>query len=349
MTTAVLVDPIYLEHETPPGHPERPDRLRVLWQWLDGYERGREDHLAPLLRLSASRQATLEQIGLVHSPHHIELIKATAGRTLQAIDPDTYTSPRSFDVALNAVGGLLDVIDAVMTGGADNGMALVRPPGHHAEPDRAMGFCLFNNIAIGARYLTSHYGLSRVAVIDWDVHHGNGTQKCFYSDADVLFLSTHQYPYYPGTGAAVETGDGDGEGFTVNVPMPAGCGDDEYLASFDEIIIPVVRAFAPEFVMVSAGFDAHRRDPLAEMRVSDQGFAALATKVLDVAGECAGGRCVAVLEGGYSLDALRDSVQATLEVFAGGRTVLAATAPDWLGEIKREHARHWPGMSAPGA
>jgi acetoin utilization deacetylase AcuC-like enzyme len=199
-----------------------------------------------------------------------------------------------------------------MTGAVRNGFAFVRPPGHHAERARAMGFCLFNNVAVGAAYVRARYGVQRVLVLDWDVHHGNGTQHMFERDPGVLFVSLHQFPFYPGTGAADEVGHGDGRGFTVNLPLPAGCGDAEYLDAFQRIIEPIVDQYAPELVLISAGFDPHVDDPLGGMRVTETGFATMARSVMRLAEGSAQGRCVAVLEGGYDLDAMRRSARAVL-------------------------------------
>lgn len=205
------------------------------------------------------------------------------------------------------------MLDALAAGEYRNGFTLVRPPGHHALRDRGMGFCLFNTAAIGARYLQKAHGAKRVAVVDWDVHHGNGSQDAFYDDPSVLFLSTHQYPYYPGTGAVDEVGSGAGEGYTVNVPLPAGCGDDEYLAVFREVVAPVIERYAPDWLLVSAGFDSHRADPLGAMNVTERGFGVMADALLELARKHAGGRAAFLLEGGYDLPALRNSVAAVLE------------------------------------
>jgi acetoin utilization deacetylase AcuC-like enzyme len=215
-------------------------------------------------------------------------------------------------VACHAAGGVLDMVDRVMAGEFNNAFAAIRPPGHHAESGTAMGFCLFNNIAVAAAHALEHHRVERVLVVDWDVHHGNGTQQIFWDDPRVLFVSLHQYPFYPGTGAATETGGPNAVGRTVNVPMSAGCGDEEYVAAFQHIVRPVAEAFAPQLVLVSAGFDAHASDPLGGMRVSDAGFAAMADAVLGMAVTAAGGRCVAVLEGGYNVDALQRCVEVVL-------------------------------------
>jgi len=310
MRTAVVVDPRYEEHDTGRGHPESPHRIRVIRDMLAAYRRDGLVALEP-------RLATTDELALNHDPRHVARVAATAGHDLYAFDPDTPVSARSYDTARLAAGGLLAALDAVVAGDVANAFAFVRPPGHHAEADRAMGFCLFNNVAIGARYLRARHGLGRVLVLDWDVHHGNGTQASFWDDPDTLYVSTHQYPFYPGTGAAAEVGAGPGAGATVNVPLPAGCGDDEYVAAFERVIVPVARQFRPEFVLVSAGFDAHARDPLAAMRVTDEGFRAMARLLMRVADEHAGGRLAAVLEGGYDMQALRTSIPVVIDELAG--------------------------------
>jgi acetoin utilization deacetylase AcuC-like enzyme len=322
--TAVVLDPRMLDHDPGRGHPERPDRLRVLAAHLaDG--RG-------LVRLGA-RRATEEEIALVHTPAHIEHLAATAGRPRVVLDPDTSTSAGSYEAARLAAGSLLVVCEAVLAGQVANGFALVRPPGHHAERDRAMGFCLFDNVAIAAAWLRRR-GLRRVAIIDWDLHHGNGTQHLFESDSDVLYVSTHQYPYYPGTGAAEEVGREAGAGRTVNLPFPAGFGDREYTRAFAEVVLPICRQFAPDFILVSAGFDCDHRDPLGGMQVTPAGFAAMGRSCVELAAETAGGRIAAVLEGGYDLSAIVEGVDATLAAMQGA----GAVPPVATGDARRTEA-----------
>lgn len=246
----------------------------------------------------------------VHTPRHVErLAQVSPEHGHVYLDGDTPMSPNSYRAALQAVGGTLAAIDAVMEGRVANAFCAVRPPGHHAEPNRAMGFCLFNNVAVGARYVQQRYGLARVLILDWDVHHGNGTQAAFYDDPTVLYVSLHQYPWYPGTGSAEEAGAGPGEGYTMNLPMAAGRGDDEYLKAFDVRIGPAVRNFAPNFVLISAGFDAHRDDPLAMMAVTEFGYRGMTEAVTNWAAATANGRVVSCLEGGYNLSALANSVE----------------------------------------
>jgi acetoin utilization deacetylase AcuC-like enzyme len=305
----------------PAGHPERPERIHSLLKNRSLFDR------RGVIRLDSQRRAGREDLLRVHSVSHINRIAETAGRPYTMLDPDTHTSDLSYETALCAAGGLLDTIDAVVNGRAENGFVMVRPPGHHAETDRAMGFCLFNNVAIGARYLLDRHGIDRVLIVDWDVHHGNGTQRTFYESNRVLFISTHQYPCYPGTGPAHETGYGEGEGFTVNVPLPPGCGNAEYAAVFDRLVKPVARQFDPQFVLVSAGFDAHRDDPLAGMCVTESGFVTLISALLDIARDSAAGRLVAVLEGGYNLGALVSSVDAVVATMCTGEDTPRAGTP----------------------
>jgi acetoin utilization deacetylase AcuC-like enzyme len=303
-STGVVLDPRYREHDPGPGHPERPDRIAVLSDAIATFEGVQQ--IAP-------RMATPDEVTLVHAEEHFEHVAQTRALDSYAFDMDTPVSQRSFETACLAAGGLLALLDEVMAGRVLNGFAFVRPPGHHAERRRAMGFCLFNNVAIGAAYLRRCYKLDRVLIMDWDVHHGNGTQHLFENDPQVLYISTHQFPFYPGTGAVNEVGSAEGESFTVNLPFPAGFGDAEYVDAFHQVIEPIAEQYRPQFVLISAGFDPHVRDPLAGMTVTEAGFAAMARSLIGVASKTAAGRCVAVLEGGYDLRAIRDC---SLEVLA---------------------------------
>jgi acetoin utilization deacetylase AcuC-like enzyme len=320
MRTGIVTDRSFLAHDTGSRHPECADRLLAIGRWLDTHPAS--DRLA-----IDARQATMQELIGVHTPEHVERVEVTAHVPRYAFDADTPVSPRSFEAACRAAGGVLALVDAVMAGRIDNGFAFVRPPGHHAERDRAMGFCLFNNVAIAAAHLRATHGLERVLVVDWDVHHGNGTQHAFYADPSVLFVSSHQYPFYPGTGAAREVGAGEGEGFTLNLPFPAGYGDAQYVQAFVEVVEPVARRFDPQFVLVSAGFDAHRRDPLAGMNVTEAGFAQLARLLLQIARDVCRNRLVAVLEGGYDFEALARSVGAVLGEMHGATLKEAVTPP----------------------
>lgn len=308
--TAVVIDPDYLKHDPGEFHPERPERLKVLLDLPKEL-----DSLS--FQLLPPRAAVREEIETCHTGEYIKLIEATATTSRYALDGDTITCRDSFGISLLAVGGFLKLIDSIEAGEFCNGFALVRPPGHHALKDRAMGFCLFNTVAIGAHHLKRHYGSKRILIMDWDVHHGNGTQDAFYQDPSVLYLSTHQYPYYPGTGAVEEAGAGAAEGFTVNIPLAAGCGDEEYLRVFKEIVVPIGEKFQPEWILVSAGFDPHRSDPLGGMDVTEKGFGAMATMLLDLAAKHAGGKIAFLLEGGYDLTALKNSVLTVLQRMKG--------------------------------
>jgi acetoin utilization deacetylase AcuC-like enzyme len=316
-TTGVVIDPRYAAHDTGPGHPERPERIMTLLPLLAPN--------AERIVAVAARPATADELALVHDGAYIEEVAATAhDRPWYAFDADTPTSPQSYATACLAAGGLLALLDGVMDGTVRNGFAFVRPPGHHAERHRAMGFCLFNNVAVGAEYLRRRYRLERILVVDWDLHHGNGTQHMFETDPGVLYVSTHQYPYDPGTGALDDVGRDDGEGYTVNLPFPAGYGDAEYREAFTRIVEPIAHQYAPQFVLISAGFDAHARDPLGGMEVTEAGFAAMARSLLGVATAHAGGRCAALLEGGYDLTAIRNSSQRVLDELVNA----AAPIPD---------------------
>jgi acetoin utilization deacetylase AcuC-like enzyme len=310
LRTGLVLDARYEAHTTPPGHPERPDRIVVLCQLVDQLRRD------SILRIDP-RPATEEELTYNHDVEHVRQVQSTAQRRYSQFDPDTSASQRSYEIACLAVGGCLELVDQIMAGEIDNGFAMVRPPGHHAERDRAMGFCLFNNVAVAAHHLRRRHGLQRILIMDWDVHHGNGTQHSFYDDPGVLYISTHQYPHYPGTGAADEVGVGAGRGATVNIPLPAGGGNEIYGEAFRTIVEPIARQFDPRFVLISAGFDCHRRDPLGGMEVDEQGIAAMTRSLLRIAREHCSGRCAAVLEGGYDLRALRDSAE-TLIVELGG-------------------------------
>jgi len=262
------------------------------------------------------RAATEVEIGRIHAAEHITLIKETAGRAV-ALDPDTFTSPRTWDVVRMAAGAAVSAVDHVLdTGAGARAFALVRPPGHHAEHAKAMGFCFFNSIAVGAAHARAK-GLARVAVVDYDVHHGNGTQWAFYADPSVLFVSSHQFPFYPGTGAAGDTGAGAGQGFTINLPVVAGGTDDDFERIYSTIALPILRQFKPELILLSAGFDAHRDDPLGGMRLTSSCFGLLTAAIGAVADECCGGRMVAVTEGGYDLKALAESLRVTIDALEG--------------------------------
>lgn len=303
--TGLVYHPAYLEHDMGSGHPESPNRLRAIMQRLE------ESGIAARLVRIEPRKAEDEWITHVHTPNYLAVLNHHApasGRV--SLDPDTLMSPGSLTAAYLAAGGALAAVDAIMAQEVDHVFCAVRPPGHHAEAGRAMGFCLFNNVAIAARYIQKKYGLTRVLIVDWDVHHGNGTQHSFEDDSSILFFSTHQYPHYPGTGRGTERGKGAGEGFTINVPMEAGEGDDEYREVFQKSLVPAAADFKPEFVIISAGFDAHKDDPLASMGLTESGYEDLTNIVAGIAKRHANGRILSSLEGGYNLTALAASVQA---------------------------------------
>ncbi len=294
----------YLKHDMGAGHPESPERLRAIVARLE------QDRVMPRLVRIDPVPAADEWITQIHKPTYVAALKQHApasGRVM--LDADTAMSPGSLPAAYLSAGGALAAADAIMAGRVDNAFCAVRPPGHHAEQDRAMGFCLFNNVAIAARYFQRKHGLARVLIVDWDVHHGNGTQHSFDDDPSVLFFSTHQYPHYPGTGGASESGRGKGEGATINVPMEAGEGDKEYLAVFQKVLVPAADAFKPDVVIISAGFDAHRDDPLASMGLTENGYAELTRIVAGIARRHSQGRILSSLEGGYNLQALSASVE----------------------------------------
>jgi acetoin utilization deacetylase AcuC-like enzyme len=334
----ILTSDRFADHLMPPGHPERVERAEVM-QIVAAEFRKRGG------RVEQPRPATEEDLARIHDRAYIGRIKATSGRAA-ALDPDTYTSPETYEVALLAAGAVIAGVEHVLA--AERGaraLAMVRPPGHHAERSRAMGFCLFNNIAIGAAYARSR-GLARVAIVDYDVHHGNGTQWAFYDDPSVLFLSSHQYPFYPGTGAADEIGSGAGAGFTVNFPVDAGGTDADFERLYNAAM-PVLERFHPELILLSAGFDAHEDDPLGGMRVSTRQFARLTSKVCAVAETCCSGRLVAVTEGGYDLKALAGSLRIVIDVLDGSASLPPAPAGDTsraessLAATRRHLSKYW--------
>jgi acetoin utilization deacetylase AcuC-like enzyme len=308
--TALLIDEAFAAHRAAPGHPERPERIHALLPFAD---------LSGLVRPDP-RPATRDEVLAVHAPAHWSAVADSAARPFTFYDPDTSAGPRSFETALLAAGGVLELVDAVVEGRADNGFAAIRPPGHHAERNRVMGFCLFNHVAIAARHLQRAHGVERIAVLDFDAHHGNGTQDIFWNDPDVLYVSLHEHPFYPGTGSAAERGGGAGEGATVNLPLAAGSGDAEVLDALRSAALPAVLQFSPDFLLLSAGFDAHRADPLANLEMTEAGFAELGRAVMDAAADRCGGRVAAVLEGGYDLPALPTCVGAFLGEMRGVST-----------------------------
>lgn len=299
----------YLEHYTGDGHPERPERLEAIIKYLkdtDNYSK---------LKFIEPSPAEIEWVKTNHTLEYIREVEDACKYGKKYLHcSDTGISSYSYEIALLAVGGVLKAIDAVMNKEIDNAFCAVRPPGHHALKNRAMGFCLFNNVAIAARFLQKKYNLSKILIIDWDVHHGNGTQDAFYDESSVMYFSIHQFPFYPGTGSKSEKGRGEGEGYTVNIPLPAGCGDREYIEVFNKKLKDEALKFKPEFIIISAGFDPHRDDPLGGMNVTANGFAELTRIVKEIANKYCENRIVSVLEGGYSLKGLSESVDTHISV-----------------------------------
>ncbi len=347
--TGIVKDEIYLAHRPARRHPESHRRLDTIYQMLDSPEM--KGYFAEM----NCRRARREELLWVHAPEHIARIAASAGQRPRALTADTFTSAHSYQAARMAAGGLFEAIAGVVDGVVDNAFVLARPPGHHAEKSRAMGFCLFNNVALGAAFARKILGLKRVLIVDWDVHHGNGVQHIFEQDPSVFYFSIHQYPLFPGTGIYTETGRSRGEGYTVNIPLSRGYGDGEYLLLFDKILWPVALAFRPELILVSAGFDTHRQDPIGGMRMTADGFAALTRSLMELAETCCHRRLVMTLEGGYHLNALKNSVQAVLremshqthtclsEIMA--RANLKKTARAILRCVK-VHGRHWKNLKS---
>jgi len=298
MNTAYVTHSRYPEHDLP-GHPEHAGRIRAVWRRLD------ETKLTTRLNRLEADAAPIEMLRAVHRPEYLDLLYTIPHyeHTVR-LDADTYACPTSYEIARLSAGGVIRAVQEVASSAASNGMALVRPPGHHAMPGRAMGFCLLGNIAIAARYAQQSHGMKRIMIVDYDVHHGNGTEAMFYDDPGVMFVSTHQYPFYPGTGAITDTGSGAGEGYNVNIPLSAGHGDGNFAALFERVVWPLARRYQPELILVSAGFDAHWSDPLAGMRLSLKGYDHLSRELRRMADELCGGKIVFVMEGGYDLNAL---------------------------------------------
>ena len=330
----------FLDHQPPPGHPERVERGEVMQSVAAAWKQRGRIVLPP-------RPATRAELSRVHSDAYLTAIDRTAGRAV-SLDPDTYTSPASRDVAMLAAGAAIGGVETIVQSRATRVLALVRPPGHHAERERAMGFCLYNSVAAAAAHALT-LGIQRIVVMDYDVHHGNGTQWIFWNDPRVLYISAHQYPFYPGTGAAGDVGAGEGTGFTVNVPLEAGSTDGDYDEVFKALVVPVVDQFKPELILISAGYDAHERDPLARMRLSTSGYAGLTKSLCDAADRHCHGRVVAVTEGGYDLSALKACLESTMTVLDGGAAPppdsksLASTARSVtaIAAVRAAHAKYW--------
>jgi acetoin utilization deacetylase AcuC-like enzyme len=342
MMTGLVYDDRFLLHRAPFEHPEYPGRLQAIRDRLI------EEGLFERCRRVDVREATAGELEAVHTRSLIDAVRASSGRPYTQLDPDTYACRDSAEAAWLAAGGLVELTTRVVRGELDNGFALPRPPGHHAEADLAMGFCLFNNVAVAAQAARAA-GASRVLIVDWDVHHGNGTQHSFWNDPSVLYFSTHQFPFYPGTGGADELGGPSARGRTVNVPLPPGMGDADYLAVFDRVLLPIAETFRPKLVLVSCGFDAADGDLLGEMRVTPDGFAAMTARLQSLAQ----GRCVLTLEGGYSLEAISRSAAACLRVLLGenpaprpfGSPSTAVSAV--ITSVLAAQRPFWPGLGRP--
>ncbi|MDP8223282.1 MAG: histone deacetylase [Candidatus Lernaella stagnicola] len=344
--TGFVRHPLYLEHIIDDYHPESPERLRSIYAMVDR-------DFADRLTAVEPRDATSEELGWIHDQAYIDLVASTEGRCVR-LDPDTGTSPKSYRAALLSTGGLLAAVDAIFDGQVEHVFTATRPPGHHAEANRSSGFCLFNNVAVATEYAIRRHGAKRVMIYDWDLHHGNGTQHSFEDTDQVLYVSTHQYPYFPGTGNFTEIGRGAGRHYTVNVPLSHGFGDGDFLQIMKRIIQPLAREFQPDFVVVSAGYDTYEHDPLGAMALTVEGYGALAKHMLDIARECCDGRLLLVLEGGYNLDGLTQGVRHTLDALITGEANAAVLNAEPLREeavdtvIRRviaEHRTHWKTLS----
>lgn len=346
--TALVWDDSFKAHlADAPGHPETPERLTAMYNALRTRGLDRSTLTLPL------RVATEEDITLVHSLAHLRQVEGSRHENFSAIDPDTWMTSGSYEAAMTAAGSSIALVDAILDDVADNGFALVRPPGHHAVPRRGMGFCLFNNVAIAAEHLLRRRGLAKVAVVDFDVHHGNGTQDAFYDRADLLYVSTHQSPFYPGSGHFDEVGEGAGKGYTVNLPLLPGNGDHEYLLLFTHIIVPILEEYAPDFLLVSAGYDLHRADPIGGMQLSTEGITRIAALLCDCARRVCKGRVAFFLEGGYNLEASAACVVPTVETLQGVLESSAAIQPQIPGsrilpvlrQAKTTLSPHWKCLS----
>ena len=342
MTTGIVFSEELKRHDTGKGHPESPERIDAVARAL------RDPSLQEKTRSLVLRAAEREEILLVHWDRLYEEVLESAGKAKTHLDPDTVASADTSEIAHLAVGSVLTATEAVMDGHVNNAFAFPRPPGHHAKPDKAMGFCVFNNVAIAAQYAQKRYQVKRILIVDFDVHHGNGTQKAFYTSPEILYVSTHQSGHYPGTGEINEVGKDEGEGFTLNVPMPAGMGDPEYLRVFRDVVVPVGLEFVPDLVLVSAGFDAHRDDPLGGMNLTGDGFAGIVQEIMRLARSTCDGKVVLALEGGYDLPALEKSIAATLAVLTGEQIPETAdfgkAAEELVREVRQAHGAYWSSL-----
>ncbi len=342
----VVYHPDYLLH-TNAQHPERKERLEYILNKLDNEElKGKYSIIEP-------KHADMDTVALVHGKSYIDSIKRACQRDSGFLDMDTYIVPESYDIALRSAGGAVTGLDEIMEGKHRRVFCLIRPPGHHSEENQAMGFCIFNNIAIAAKVAQKKYGLTRIAIIDWDVHHGNGTQHTFNEDHEILFFSVHQSPAYPGTGSVRETGRDNGEGFTINVPLPGGCGDEEYLHAFNELLIPVLHEFRPQIIMISAGQDAYHLDPLAGMNLTYRGYYEMARIIGEIADKYAEGRVLACMEGGYHLKGQSGCVIHAMNALAKWNIPIPREEPPKykgemasrrVKEVKETHSLYWKNL-----
>jgi acetoin utilization deacetylase AcuC-like enzyme len=345
--TGIVKDRRYLRHGADFSHPETPQRLVSIYEMLDNPD------MAWKFNGIDAREATRDELERVHRAGYIDSIAATAGEAMFMLDPDTVATAETYETARLAAGGAMNAVDSVIAREVDNAFALIRPPGHHAQPETAAGFCIFNNIAVAARHALARHDLKRILIVDWDLHHGNGTQEIFYDDPQILYFSTHEWPAYPGTGALEEMGRGKGLGYTLNVPLRSGAGDALYARLYREILSPVALAFKPELILVSAGFDIYFGDPLGGMRVTPEGFACLTRILMTLAEACCGGQLVLVLEGGYHIQGLTKSVRAVLhemlgETWVKEEALCALTAgvderaDRFVTRVKQQFAPYWP-------
>jgi acetoin utilization deacetylase AcuC-like enzyme len=338
--TLLYDHPIFREHNPGEGHPERAARLEAIMRAL-------EESPLPGLARCLPEQATRAQLERVHSPAYVSKLLGLRGRRAE-LDPETFTSASTIDAALHAAGAAVAAVDAVIAGPERRAFALTRPPGHHAEHEQALGFCFFNNVAVAACHALEAHGLERVMILDWDVHHGNGAQHTFWERADVLCVDLHQEDLWPEqSGLLSEVGQGAGEGYMVNIPMHAGQGDAAYLDAFTRIIEPIARSYAPQLILVSAGFDAHARDPLAQMQVSAAGYAAMTQRVMALAEALCGGRAIFLLEGGYDLEGVSQGVRACMDVLCGQRDRWAPPVGSPVASVaaaRAHHQRWWPSL-----
>lgn len=313
--TGIVRHQLYLEHRTGILHPENPQRLQSIYTMLDSKDFG-----DALVRIEP-RYASLEELLWVHDPRYIDFLLDSAEKTQVRFDPDTVTSPKTYKAAWLAAGGVMEAIKKVLAGEVRNAFALVRPPGHHAQRDRAMGFCIVNNEAVGAHYALKTHKLERVLIVDWDVHHGNGLQNIFYDNPHVLYFSVHRSPFFPWSGGEQEVGEGEGEGYTVNVPLEVGCSDADYANVLRHLLAPIAHQYKPELILVSAGFDIHHSDPIGAMNVTTEGFARMTAIIMEIAFDLCRERLVLALEGGYNPQALRDSVEIVLWELTGNSMI----------------------------